>query len=156
MTYICPECGYQIDDDADFCYRCGCSKSKATVHFNNGTGQRVCPSCGAETHEGELFCRHCGAALEVTAPISFKVSVESKIALALALIPGIFNVFGLGHLALKEWIRGSMFLAMTALYWYMRTSVGNSFLILFLSIALFIYQAMDIARIIMLRSLKHE
>ncbi len=156
MTYICPECGYQIDDDADFCYRCGCKKSKATVHLNTGAGQTLCPHCGAETHEGELFCRHCGTPLDVQPPMTLKFGTDSKIAILLALIPGFFSVYGLGHLVLKEWIRGGMFLAMTALYWYMRTSAGNSFLLLFLSIGLFIYQAMDLLRIIMMRSLGHE
>ena len=155
MTFICPECGSQIDDDADFCYRCGCKKSKATVRIDNGIyHQGTCPRCGAETHEGEMFCRQCGSPLAVSSPI--RVGKDSYLALFLALIPGFFSVYGLGHLVLKEWIRGGMFLAMTAIYWYMRSSSTNTLLLPFLSVGLFIYQAMDIARIIVLRSIGHE
>ncbi len=154
MTFICPECGSPIDDDADFCYRCGCKKSKATVQFNNGFQAGACPNCGAEVHEGEMFCRHCGSPLNSASPL--KVDTNGTVALILALVPGFFSIYGLGHLYLKEWIRGGMFLAMSALYWYMRTSTGNTLLLMLLSIGLFIYQALDIARLILFRSFGNE
>ncbi len=154
MTYICPECGSPIDDDADFCYRCGCKKSKATIHYDDRVGSGVCPRCGAEIHEGEMFCRHCGSPLDVASPIGY--DNNTIVAVLLALIPGFFSIYGLGHLVLKEWIRGGMFLAMTAIYWYMRSASGNSILLLFLSVGLFIYQALDIARLIMMRSFRNE
>ena len=151
MSFVCPECGSMIEEDADFCYRCGCKRSKATVHINDGIGLSTCPRCGAEVHEGELFCRSCGSPLSVSYPL--KASKDSTVAMFLALIPGFFSIYGLGHLMLKEWVRGAMFLAMTALYWYMRSSTGNTLLLVVLSIGLFIYQAIDLARIIMIRSL---
>ena len=153
MSFVCPECGMLMDDDADFCYRCGCKRSKAKTFVDDSIRQTACPRCGAEIHEGEMFCRSCGSPLDVSSPL--KASTNSTVAMFLALLPGFFSIYGLGHLVLKEWVRGAMFLAMTALYWYMRSSTGNTLLLVVLSIGLFIYQARDLARIRMFRSLRN-
>ena len=154
MRYVCPECGSQIDEDSDFCHVCGCLKSKAYA-VGEGTAEGVCPRCGNETLPGELFCGRCGYPLKAQPPFSF--SKRSVAAMMLALIPGFFSVYGLGHLVMKEWVRGAMFLAMTALYWYMRMGAGsNGILIILLSVALYIYQASDLFRVIMARGLGNE
>ncbi len=155
MKYICPECGSEIEDGADFCYNCGCLKSKAYAVRDAGAEGNICSKCGEEVSEGELFCRHCGAPVAAAAT-PLKVSSNSSLALLLAFVPGFFSIYGLGHLVLKEWIRASMFLSMTALYWYMRMSYNNSWVLMLLSIGLFIYQTVDIFRLIVLRSMGHE
>ena len=94
-------------------------------------------------------------AVDAETPPRPSTRTNSTVAMFLALIPGFFSIYGLGHLVLKEWVRGAMFLAMTALYWYMRSSTGNTLLLVVLSIGLFIYQALDLARIIMFRSLRN-
>ncbi len=70
------------------------------------------------------------------------------LALVLGLIPGFFNIFGLGHLVLKQYSRGVMFLVMTAVLWYLNgwQLFSQSFLVSVLSITLFFYQALDLMR----------
>ena len=156
MRYVCPECGSQIPEDSDFCHVCGCLKSKAYV-FNDdsSSAQGTCPRCGSETRPGEMFCERCGAPLRVQSP--FRFSKRNATAMLLALIPGFVSIYGLGHLVLKEWIRGAMFLAMTALYWYMRLGSGtNSLILIFLSVALYIYQMSDLFRVMVMRGFGNE
>ncbi len=156
MRYVCPECGSQIPDDSDFCHVCGCLKSKAYAFDDDmSSGQGTCPRCGSETRPGEMFCERCGAPLRVQSP--FRFSKRNATAMLLALIPGFFSIYGLGHLVLKEWIRGVMFLAMTALYWYMRLASGtNGLILIFLSVALYIYQMSDLFRVMVLRGFGNE
>jgi ABC-type oligopeptide transport system substrate-binding subunit/class 3 adenylate cyclase len=47
----CADCGFENDDDAKFCERCG----KALP--------RVCPNCNSPINPGASFCKNCGAAL---------------------------------------------------------------------------------------------
>ena len=71
-------------------------------------------------------------------------------AILLALIPGFFNIFGLGHLLMRNWSKGLMYLAISVIIWYMCgwTFVSSNLMITLLSVAVFFFQAMDIFRII--------
>ncbi|MBO4797924.1 MAG: zinc ribbon domain-containing protein [Candidatus Methanomethylophilaceae archaeon] len=153
LIYICPECGSRIDENSDFCCRCGCLKSKARVLDSGSVSGLKCPGCGAEVARGEMFCGNCGSPLNAVSPLNFDKS--SAIAFVLAFVPGLFSVYGLGHLFLREWIRGLMFLSMTGIYWYVVYASGRSLVIEIISIGIFLYQMMDIFRVSLIRRLKN-
>ena len=152
MMYICSQCGNQIPDDAEFCYYCGCLKSKALKMDDSGhieTG--VCHVCGEPVKGGESFCTKCGAALVLERPmVPVKMDGRRIAALILATIPAFFNIFGLGHLVMKQWSRGFMFLAMTAVmcilcpFWV----PSPSFFVMILRVGLFMYSVFDAMRYI--------
>ena len=65
---ICPHCGKECSDDADFCRFCGKELTSSGVD-----GQIVCKHCGAKNSEDVDFCKMCGKRLndtveEVTRP----------------------------------------------------------------------------------------
>ncbi len=55
---ICPHCGKECSDDADFCRFCG----KELTSFGVD-GQIVCKHCGAKNSEDVDFCKMCGKRL---------------------------------------------------------------------------------------------
>ena len=72
------------------------------------------------------------------------------IALILATVPAFFNIFGLGHFVMRQWSRGFMFLAITAImcilcpFWVPSTS----FFVMILRVGLFMYSVFDAMRYI--------
>lgn len=94
--YHCNECGYSSDGDSGFCIRCGSTK---IVNFE----QPVLPE-GFEvvnTPNG-LVAANMGVIKRV------------PIALFLAFVPGLFDIFGLGQIAMKKYLHGLVFLAASA------------------------------------------
>ena len=146
MRYICSECGSEIPEGEDFCSRCGALKSKAIVTDDNGNfNANVCPNCGAPTVPGENFCGSCGAAIANPSVVQMKPVKNAWLALGLALIPGFFNVYGLGHLVLRKWSRGIMFLAISAILFFARPAI-NPMLGVILDVGVFMFQAFDIMK----------
>lgn len=150
MTYICSECGNEIPDDMDFCPHCGCMKSKAFQMSQSGAlTHRTCPECGAQINEGDQYCGSCGAKVQYVQVPMMKMRKYGMIAVALAVIPGFFNVFGLGHLLMKEWSKGIMFLVISAVLWYIDPfGTSTNVVMMLASIFVFVYQAMDIFNVI--------
>ena len=104
MMYICSQCGNQIPDDADFCYYCGCLKSKALRMDDNGridTGR--CHVCGEPVKGGESFCTKCGAALVLERPMA-PVRMDGKriIALILPTVTALFNILRSRHFVMRQ------------------------------------------------------
>lgn len=150
MRLVCGECGGEIPDGMDFCPRCGCKADRAYAIQDGNPAQRVCPSCGKECGNDDLFCGNCGA--QIPAPVYRAPSINGRgsIAIFLGLIPGFFNIFGIGHLILKQYSRGVMFLIMSLVLWYLNGwNITNQNLFLsIVSIGLFIYQGMDLMRVV--------
>lgn len=48
--WICPQCGNELDDHMEFCFKCGTKKPDPTV----------CASCGRKLDETDNFCPNCG------------------------------------------------------------------------------------------------
>ena len=108
----------------------------------------VCPSCGAQSKPGDLYCGSCGAQLPQVRMVVPKLRRNGMIALILGLVPGFLNIFGLGHLLLKEWSKGIMFLAMSAILFYVNGGlIAESMLMSLLSVAVYFYQCMDLIRV---------
>lgn len=150
MKYICHDCGYEIPDGMDFCPRCGCMRSKSTpVDDSTGMPLGVCPSCGASCNPGDAFCGACGAPLPQTRVMVPKLRKYGSVALILALVPGFFNIFGLGHLVMRSWSRGIMFLAISVVLFYVNgfSLFSTSFVMTLVCVMVYFYQAMDAIRI---------
>ena len=148
MKYICDDSGYEIPEDMDFCPHCGCMRDKSTpVDDQTGMPLGVCPSCGAKTNPGDSFCGSCGAALPEVRVMVPKMRKNGTLAIILGLFPGFFNIFGLGHLVMREWSKGAMFLAMSVILIYVNGGlISTSFLMSILSVAVYFYQCMDLIR----------
>lgn len=151
MKLICGECRNAIPEGMDFCPRCGCTIDHAMALDDGNAVGRICPSCGNMCSRADTFCGGCGTRLPPVAGPGYTMQVMNRrggLALVLGLIPGFFNIFGLGHLVLKQYSRGVMFLVMTAVLWYLNgwQLFSQSFLVSVLSITLFFYQALDLMR----------
>ena len=106
-----------------------------------------CPKCGAQVPDNAQFCGSCGAQLPQVQFVRPVLRKHGAIALALGLIPGFFNIFGLGHLVMREWSKGAMFLAMSVILIYVNGGlISTSFLMSILSVAVYFYQCMDLIR----------
>ncbi|MCQ2084888.1 MAG: zinc ribbon domain-containing protein [archaeon] len=156
LKKYCMECGSETDADADFCYICGSRKIISVNPSNNRVIMEKghCPYCGNDNVPDASFCAKCGRRIgefEYGGVRKTKLSGKDILAIFLALIPGAFNVFGLGHLAMKKVSRGLMYLAISAVLLYLRFANGDvsySMLIILEVIGLLVYlkQASEIFR----------
>lgn len=150
MSLICGECGHEIPPGMDFCPACGCMVDKA-VHHGDYDLTAECPDCGGPLHPGDSFCGSCGAKVSVSSTVyeAPRSGNRGNIAILMALIPGFFNIFGLGHLVMRKYSRGAMFLVMSLVLWYLNgwKLYGDSMFLMILDVAIYFYQAMDLLRI---------
>jgi RNA polymerase subunit RPABC4/transcription elongation factor Spt4 len=154
MRRICRGCGYEIPDDSDFCHRCGEWADKALNVNDEGTVlySDRCSSCGEDLPPGADFCPHCGASTAgsninlVRRP--FKLTTNNIIAILLAVVPGFFNVFGLGQIYQRRWSKAFMFLAISALLIYVAPSflqfTNTTMLLILIQVAMFMFSLSDV------------
>ena len=177
MRYFCRECGHEIEPGADFCYYCGALKSKAIALDDEGrevpqaySPDGVCPACGHKNVEGAVFCSECGRKLESEpqdgarmadpfaqpyGPYPVKtLTRKDYIAMFLAFVPGIVNIFGLGHLVMGKWSRAFMYLMISAVVLYLRftvitaTGTGAYMFYWFITFAIYFQQSMEVVRLV--------
>ena len=100
-----------------------------------------------------LECGKCGAPLPQVSPqaVVARMRKHTNLALMVALVAGFFNVFGLGHIILKSYIRGIMFIVMGVVIWYLNgwNLFGGGFTVTLLTVAVYFYQAIDVTRVAM-------
>ena len=85
--HVCTECGHVSDEDMEFCPRCGSIKGANIDEEQMPPGFKVVSS-----PSGTIITR---------------VDVRRiRLALMLALLPGIVDIFGLGHIVMGKYIRG--------------------------------------------------
>ena len=129
----------------------------------------ICTECGRVTEEDMEFCPHCGSLKGANVekeliPPQYKIVsnpegtfiVKHDIrrirwAILLALLPGIVDIFGLGHIIMGKYIRGAAFLAVSAFYYYERyiEYFGISYWYLFgFTLAVFVVQVLDLFHIV--------
>ncbi len=178
MRYYCRECGHEIEPGADFCYYCGALKSKAIAIDDEGrevspaySPDGVCPDCGHKNVEGASFCSECGRRLSSERPQEgaamadpfaqpygpYPVKTLTRkdyLAMFLAFVPGIVNIFGLGHLVMGKWSRAFMYLMISAVVLYLRFTVvassgtGVYMLYWFITFAVYFQQSMEVVRLV--------
>jgi len=150
MRYICSQCGKEIPADSDFCYACGALRDKSLVIDEEGgeSTAMVCHKCGEPLTGNESVCPKCSTPLVKEIPE--QVRKYALWALLLALVPGFFNIFGLGHILMKQYGRGGMFLIISGVLWliYPGYTLAPSFFIMFIRILVFMYQLFDLYRVI--------
>jgi len=151
MIYTCPECNSEVPSDSDFCFVCGRMVKKSSSTFGeNPSTEKICVKCGNELLNNDLFCRKCGTPITTFQISAFKPTLtkRGKIGLALALIPGLCAIFGLGHIFFKKWSRGAMFLTISALMIYFIFIDGMEGLMLYMVIGvtamLYFIQAFEV------------
>lgn len=145
MTRICAECGSEIPEGSSFCYHCGRDAKDAYDIEDPGQGtysSRVCDS-GCQT------CSSCGPG-----PYSQSIVIRPRlvknawIGIILAVVPGFFNIFGLGHIFYRKWGRGLMYLVISVPLFYLEYMVrldpiSNS-LIFLCTLAIYFVQALEV------------
>lgn len=60
-TISCPDCGTELDADANFCIECGADVQDVEPGTDELT---ACPSCGTDLEGDEHFCANCGEDLD--------------------------------------------------------------------------------------------
>jgi len=165
MRYICPECGGEIPEDLDFCQFCGRKKDNTIRLDQSGRfvppDKNQCASCGTEMQPGDLFCPSCGKPISKTQMAAFrpKLAKHAWIGIALAFIPGalglvpipgLFSIFGLGHLFFRKWPRAIMFFILSALVFLLHHNYGGGeasflteLLIVIITVFFYLIQAME-------------
>ncbi len=62
---ICPNCGTNLDDNAEECFLCGCHIEEQTISADKQNySVNTCPVCGSEISEQESVCPICGSPIE--------------------------------------------------------------------------------------------
>jgi TM2 domain-containing membrane protein YozV len=74
-----------------------------------------CPFCGTMVEENWRYCKRCGqylrGFLEVSeTPVTLERSKDPTVALILALVPGLFGIWGIGHIYVGEITKGILLL----------------------------------------------
>ena len=163
MRYICPECGGEIPEDLDFCHFCG-RKKDDTIRLDQAgrfipPDKNKCASCGAEMQQNDLYCPNCGEQISKAQLAAFrpKMAKYAWIGIALAfipgalgLVPGLFSIFGLGHLYFRKWSRAAMFFILTALLFLLKTNYGGAeasfwtdLILVIITLFIYLIQAME-------------
>jgi len=157
MKRICKGCGSEIPDGAEFCYACG-AWAKDSLTINDEATfiySDMCLNCGKELPKGSEFCPYCGTKAEkshipIANPVRPKFTYMDYLAIVLAVIPGFFNIFGLGHIVQKQWSKAFMYICISAIILYiapsMLVSVQASMLMLFFEFLVLMFSVMDVFR----------
>lgn len=101
---ICGQCGSEMPEDTDFCYRCGAMR--------RDDAEEICRRCGS-VRGPNVECALCGPISEH--PAGRLPSQRRMTAILLAALPGFFDVFGLGHIFMGRFRTGALFLCVSAL-----------------------------------------
>ena len=158
MRHVCTGCGNEIPEGQDFCYICGAwSKNSLALSEEGDTlYAEMCIKCSKPIPSGSEYCLHCGERIEERKNVPIRVrkiqpfTRKDLIAIALAIIPGFFNIFGLGQIVQRRWSRAFVFICATMLLLY----IGPSFLgssthymtLVLIQVAVFVFSISDVLR----------
>ncbi len=158
IVRYCMECGSTVEPGADFCYACG---SRRIVDVRSADNRVImqpghCPYCGHDNVPDAKFCASCGRRIgdfEYSGVPKVQLSSFDMLVLMAALIPGLFNVFGIGHLLVKKYSRGIMYLVISAVFLYVRYAAGvleisTIILLEVIGVVVYLKQAMEIFSVV--------
>ena len=155
MRHICTGCGNEIPEGQDFCYVCGSwTKNALILDEENRVNvyPDMCLNCGKELPRGSDFCPYCGTKVEgvQSAPVVVrrKWTLMDFLSIALAVIPGFFNIFGLGQIIQRRWSKAFVFICATILLLYLTPSfmenTDHYWILIAMQIVLFMFSLMDV------------
>lgn len=157
MKQICSGCGSEIPEGSDFCYACGAWAKNSYKVNDEGTilYLQYCMKCGKELVPGAEYCSHCGAKTKDSEiPININRSKKLKmtnldfVAILLAVVPGLFNIFGLGQVIQRRWSKAFVYVCATAIFLYiypaMMESSNGRVIMIALQIGFFIMSVLDV------------
>lgn len=164
LVRLCPNCGPVTDYDADFkCKTCRKYTKEEIIAGELALGPAAAIAERGERYGQRRMCRECGKEIDVNARVcqycDIKIPdsrVSGNTIMALAVIPGIFGLHGLGHIILGRIAIGFLILlaglaliggliACAVMYYYYLEPTYIA-LIAILAIAyifLFVWQVMD-------------
>jgi hypothetical protein len=164
LVRLCPNHGPVTEYDADFkCKLCGQYTKEEVIAGEVGIGPAAAVAEGGERYGRKRVCRECGKEIDTNARVcqycDIKIPdsrVSANTIMALAVIPGIFGLHGLGHIILGRIAIGFLILfaglaliggliaCATMYYYYMESTYIALIAILAIAyIFLFIWQVMD-------------
>ncbi len=152
MRVVCCECGSEIPEGADFCYKCGARLDHALKMDDDGNSiiSNRCFNCGENISLGDQFCQNCGKPVN-DSRIQLKRVKPSRIgifAILLAFLAGLMDVFGLGQLVLKRWSKAVSFLIISGVLYYLQPSFMGTdsgiFALLIIRFFVFFLQITDV------------
>ncbi|WP_458452920.1 zinc-ribbon domain-containing protein [Methanobrevibacter sp.] len=98
----CQNCGFEIDDEAKFCKKCG---SEIVIETKESNEFKFCSNCGFKMDENIKFCPECGtSASGVPQTTNAAVSNADKNSALAAILS--FLIIGLGQIYLGLTKRG--------------------------------------------------
>lgn len=109
-----------------------------------------CPSCGSVVEVGWRFCRYCGQdqgapSTAYRPPMETIGAKDPIVALLLALIPGLFGIWGIGHFYVDAVSRGIVLLVVgisLAIFLLLSLSILSLF-VLIVGFVIWLWQAYD-------------
>lgn len=108
-----------------------------------------CPYCGAYVESNWAYCQKCGqylrGLLEVSqTPVYIGRKKDPMIALLLALVPGLFGIWGIGHFYVGEFGKGILLLGLGIfLAFIMILSIICGLVILIIGFFIWLWQGYD-------------
>ena len=112
----------------------------------------MCLNCGKELPKGSDFCPYCGTKVEgvQSTPVVVRRqwTLMDYLSIALAVIPGFFNIFGLGQIIQRRWSKAFVFICATILLLYLTPSfmenTDHYWILIAMQIVLFMFSLMDV------------
>ena len=155
MKHVCIGCGNEIPEEQEFCYVCGALVKDSLMTNDDGSIINVpyCKKCNSPVPRGLDVCPKCGepadiASVDLGYPRRRKFTAKDYIALFLAIVPGFFNIFGLGQIVMKRWSKAFFYICATIMLYYLAPSLmstSNSYMLLiFVEMFVFLLSIMDV------------
>ena len=155
MRHVCIGCGNEIPEGQEFCYVCGALVKDSLMTNDDGNIINVpyCKNCNSPVPRGLEACPKCGEPADITSiDMGFtrpkKFGAMAYIALFLAIVPGFFNVFGLGQIVMKRWSKAFFYICATIMLYYLAPSLmttsSSYMLLIVVEMFIFLLSIMDV------------
>lgn len=165
LVRLCPNCGPVTDYDADLkCKTCGQHTKEEVIAGELAVGPTTAIAGREGRYEQKRLCRECGKEIDANARVCQYCDIkipDSRVSpntiMALAVIPGIFGLHGLGHIILGRIAIGFLILfaglaliggliacAVTYYYYLEPTYIALIAILAIAYIVLFVWQVMDV------------
>jgi len=154
LRRMCTGCGSEIPEGQEFCYVCG-AWTKNSLILDDDDQIRysdMCLNCGKALPNDSEYCPFCGTKVEEhhkeTVSVRRPWTMVDYLSVILAVIPGFFNIFGLGQIIQRRWSKAFVFICATILLLYLTPAFmenpSNYWVIVGMQVVLFLFSLMDV------------